>query len=201
MKKPAPGGGGGGGDGDGDDLSDNDDAGDDGDDGNGVVRRYQARGATSRPSKKVLARFEFDPFAAILMAEEQTGFADQDKQRIHDHMTDPDIELRTKAEKDFEELGQTFGPDPVDMNRMHKEYYERGADHHLLLQTCSVCGKKDFQDKLHCNIYPIDANFKHSPLRLTPAEARKYNSTPSRVYGLLDLRRVLLSAVQSFPCM
>jgi hypothetical protein len=167
------------------------------DDGNAVVRRHVAKNAHERPSPAVFSRFEHDPYASILLCEEMTGFAECDKQRIHDNMIHPDKNLRKEAEKDFAHFGKTFGPEPHDLNRIWKEFYDEGGHHHTHLQSCGVCGRKDFNDKLNCHLYPIDKDFMETPLRLNPAEVMKYNTSPSRVYGLLHLSVLEMVAIKN----
>ena len=102
------------------------------------------------------------------MAEEATGFDEQEKQKIQDDMIDRNEEVRAQAEEKFMKFGRTFGPSPVDLNTMHKRYYDEGGFHHQLLQTCGVCGSKDFQQHLRCKIFPLDDSFMigRRPIRL-----------------------------------
>jgi hypothetical protein len=70
---------------------------DDNADGNAAVRAYVKSGMRGPPPQEVLDRFEFDADAAILMAEEMTGYSDQDKQQIHDDMIHPSKYVRKQA--------------------------------------------------------------------------------------------------------
>ena len=105
----------------------------------------------------------------MLMAEEMTGFADRNKQEIHDKLIDFDFDVRKQAEIDFVQFGKSFGPNAEELNDIHDErYYSGCGDPKAVLQTCGVCGMTGFASELACSSYPLDGSFMSSPLRLKP---------------------------------
>ena len=141
---------------------------DDNKDGNAAVRAYIAAGAQDRPSEQVLGSFEQHPYASMLMAEEMTGFADQNKQEIHDSLIDSDFDVRKQAQIDFVKFAKSFGPNPEELIDIHQRYYSGCGDPKAVLQTCGVCGMTGFASEIACSSYPLDRSFMSSPLRLKP---------------------------------
>ena len=139
--------------------NDVDDDGDDDADGLREVRRYMRRGAKKRPSDAVLAAFEqHHPYAAILMCEETTGFADQSAEAINEQLISPIPSVRRRGRRKFKKFSRTVGPDcSDDLNRNRNSYCADGGNqshHRASPYVCCMCGATGFHRELQGLLLP-----------------------------------------------
>ena len=111
---------------------------------------------------------------------------------ILDELRSDDTEKRAAAIEKYLELIKTAIPNLNKQASIRDNYYALGGHHELVLQACGCCGRNDYKNILHGNIYDIGESFTSSVLRLDSTELKDYKH--SRVEGYLNVTAMLYYA-------
>ena len=146
-----------------------------------------------KPSSKLLKEYgELDSRAAQLLFAENSGYDFANCAIILDELRSDDNEKRAAAIEKYLELIKTAIPNLNQQASIRDNYYALGGHHELVLQACGCCGRNDYKNILHGNIYDIGESFTSSVLRLDSTELKDYKH--SRVEGYLNVTAMLYYA-------
>ena len=95
---------------------------------------------SAAPTVALLNTFESNVLVARLLLHEITGFDFLGCAQVQEDARSHEDEVRNSAIEKLAEFAGTMGPDLAQREELRSLFYERGGDHHTLLQSCGVCG-------------------------------------------------------------